>query len=196
MWTCQNSQLKAICSIVLEISINPHPLSCNMSQTEPVLHLSFLIQMKMCNVQHQCGMTREPAVPSWATASQCDVKCVLHFGACGFDSRMFYCWTMFLPWSAEACIKSILSLGAHPQHIYTAKAVRYDISAALAGIFSFNSKFCHWPITDYSCFYLPAHFNYCLSVHMLIFSGTILIDISLSAPGCGCKIKPQWPGWA
>lgn len=88
------------------------------SQTESVLHLSFLIQMKMCNVQHQCGMTREPAVPSWATASQCDVKCVLHFGACGFDFRMFYCWTMFLPWSAGACIKSILSLDAHPQHIW------------------------------------------------------------------------------
>lgn len=113
LWSCQNSQVKAICSTAPGISINP----CSPSQSESGLHLSFLIQMKMCNVQHQCGMTREPAVPSRATASQCDVKRVLHFGACGFDSRMFYCRTMFLSWSAAACIKSILSLSAqcHPQ---------------------------------------------------------------------------------
>lgn len=38
---------------------------------------------------------------------------VHHSGTCGFSYPMFYCSTMFLPWSSAHCIKTTLSPDAH-----------------------------------------------------------------------------------
>ncbi len=78
---------------------------------------------------------------------------------------MFYCRTVFLPWSACSSM--------YKEHCPSVPTLGLS-SAAPAGMRGFNSRptSCHWPITA---------LQWLLSVRMLIFSGTVLIDISLSA---------------
>ncbi len=74
---------------------------------------------KMHHVEREfcIGVKKEPLMIGhqlrmWSCRG-CLCLSVLHSGTCGFSYRMFYCSTMFLPWSSAHCIKTTLSPDAH-----------------------------------------------------------------------------------
>lgn len=77
---------------------------------------------KMHCVEQECctWVKKEPPEPSmighqllmWSCRG-CLCLSVHHSGTCGFSYGMFYCSTMFLPWSSAHCIKTTLSPDAH-----------------------------------------------------------------------------------
>lgn len=77
---------------------------------------------KMHHVEWECsiGVKKEPLEPlmighqllMWSCRG-CLCLSVFQSGTCGFSYRMFYCSTMFLPWSSAHCIKTTLSPDAH-----------------------------------------------------------------------------------
>lgn len=74
---------------------------------------------KTHNAKQECctGVKMEPRMIGHQFLIQrcrsCLCLSVVHSGTCGFSYRMFYCSTMFLPWSSAHCIKATLSPDAH-----------------------------------------------------------------------------------
>lgn len=84
--------------------------------------LTFQIRVKRIVLKESVALEskKEPPEPSmighkllmWSCRG-CLCLSVHHSGTCGFSYRMFYCSTMFLPWSSAHCIKTTLSPDAH-----------------------------------------------------------------------------------
>lgn len=89
---------------------------CCLQQSGP--GLSFQIRVKRIVSKESVALEseKEPLEPSmighkllmWSCRG-CLCLSVHHSGTCGFSYRMFYCSTMFLPWSSAHCIKTTLS---------------------------------------------------------------------------------------
>lgn len=94
----------------------------NCCHGQSVFDLTFPDTYKMHHVERECciGVKKEPLEPlmighqllMWSCRG-CLCLSVLHSGTCGLSYRMFYCSTMFLPWSSAHCIKTTLSSDAH-----------------------------------------------------------------------------------
>lgn len=96
--------------------------SCSTLVTDNLFSIFVPDIYKMLHVERECcaGVKKEPLEPlmighrllMW-NCRDCLCFSVLHSGTCGFSYRMFYCSTMFLPWSSGHCIKTTLSRDAH-----------------------------------------------------------------------------------
>lgn len=97
----------------MEILLN---IYCCLQQSGP--NLSFQIRVKgiVSKASVAVQSVKEPPGPwrighkllTWSCRG-CLCLSVHHSGTCGFSYPMFYCSTMFLPWSSAHCIKTTLS---------------------------------------------------------------------------------------